>query len=59
MLYSSTDPPSAAAPKPDANAYQPFRVVDAAIVDRIAEELERLPEAEEEGGSRSPIPISV
>lgn len=48
MLYSSADPTPSTAPQPDANAYQPFRVVNSVLVDRITEELEGLSDAEQE-----------
>jgi transcription initiation factor TFIIH subunit 3 len=51
MLYSSADPATSGAPAPDANSYQPFKVVDATIVNRIVEEVEALPPLENEGTS--------
>jgi hypothetical protein len=50
MLYSSTDAPSSfQAPAPDANMYQPFRVINSVLVDKITEELESLKDVEQEG----------
>jgi transcription initiation factor TFIIH subunit 3 len=49
VLYSSANPPTHGAPAPDADSYQPFKVVDAAIMARIVDEVESLPQLENEG----------
>ena len=49
MLYSTTDNTSTSAEKGDPNAYLPFKVIDAAIIDRVANELNTLGERDAEG----------
>jgi len=48
LLYSSSDPAPENAPAPDANAFTPFKLVDATVVDRIMQEFGAVSEAEEE-----------
>ena len=62
QLFSSTDPhtepgegtPSLADAVADANAYRPFKLVDAAIARAIARELDLLGEQDEEGARCHP-----
>lgn len=50
LLYSSTEPRSENDDDySDPNAYTPFKIVDHAVTNRIVEELDALPDVEEEG----------
>jgi hypothetical protein len=55
ILYSSTDNASTSTEKGDPNAYLPFKVIDAAIIDCITSELDQLGERDAQGGIKITI----
>lgn len=42
MLYSSTDPLPTDGAEPDSNTYQPFRILDTTVMNRIASHVEEI-----------------